>query len=119
MLKYAKDKGIAKTKTKFAEIIGSTQPALSDYTAGKKTPSQETLDKMNAACGGVFATDWLYYGIGDTYIGGDGTVQVGNNNTNGIPPKNFDNEQRWFGVVAEKDRQIDRLLTIIENMQRK
>jgi len=46
----------------------------------------------------------------------DGNVQTGNNNTIGIPPKKFESEKDWFALVAEKDKQIDRLLTIIETI---
>lgn len=43
---------------------------------------------------------------------------TGSNNSVGVPVKNFTHEKEWFELVAEKDKQIDRLLTIIENMQK-
>ena len=67
--------------------------------------------------------DWLLFGTG-TMISespitiGDGSVQniSGSNNTIGVPQKKFSHEDEWFALVAEKDKQIDRLLSIIEKL---
>lgn len=55
---------------------------------------------------------------GSDTASGDESVQniSGNNNQIGIPPKKFESEKDWFALVAEKDKQIDRLLTIIETI---
>ena len=51
---------------------------------------------------------------------GDGSMSnvIGSNNSVGLPTKNFTHEEEWFALVAEKDKQIDRLLSIIENLQK-
>ena len=74
--------------------------------------------------------DWLMFGTGEMLnsnvqvsVGdpsnGDGSMQnvSGSYNSVGLPQKKFEHEQDWFALVAEKDRQINRLLTIIEKMQ--
>lgn len=76
--------------------------------------------------------DWLLYGTGEMLnpnvqvsVGdpsnGDGSMQnvSGNYNSVGLPQKKFSHEDEWFALVAEKDKQINRLLSIIEKMQEK
>ncbi len=55
---------------------------------------------------------------GSDTASGDESVQniSGNNNQIGIPPKKFESEKDWFALVSEKDKQIDRLLAIIETI---
>lgn len=49
-------------------------------------------------------------------VDGDGNMQaVGNNNTLGLPAKNFAHERDWFDLIKAKDGQIDRLLAQQEN----
>lgn len=64
---------------------------------------------------------WLLTGEGDmlnTNIAiGDANTQVsGNHNKVGVPTKKFEHEEKWFALIAEKDKQIDRLLSIIEHI---
>lgn len=59
--------------------------------------------------------DWLLLGCGNMLNNsatGDGSMQniIGSNNTNGVPQKKFANENKWFELVAEKDKQISALL---------
>lgn len=76
--------------------------------------------------------DWLLHGTGEMLnqniqvsVGdpsnGDGSMQnvSGSHNSVGLPQKKFIHEAEWFALVAEKDKQISRLLTIIEKMQDK
>lgn len=123
MLKYALVNGIINNKGEFASHLGIAPATLSRYLSGEKTPPETTLRKFNEIMGGVFRDEWLFLGIGDMLIDNhgevtarlrDGNVQNGNNNQIGIPAKKFESEKDWFALVAEKDKQIDRLLTIIE-----
>ena len=117
VLRLAIAKGIVTNQKEFAVLIGATPSQLTNYLKGNTTPQPQMLDKMNSAVGDAFNADWLRGGYGNMYAHGS-TIQVGDNNTTGIPAKKFENEQGWFTLVAEKDKQIDRLLSIIENMQK-
>lgn len=100
----ARQKGLVLTKKEFAHFIGIQYNTLSHVFGGSANASAE-----NAVIKAKRALS----------AHGDGSVQNVQNATvnNGIPPKKFDNEQGWFALVSEKDKQIDRLLTIIERMQ--
>ena len=116
VLRFAIAKGIVSNQKEFASLIEATPSQLTNYLKGKTVPQPNSFERMNAAVDNAFNIDWLRGGYGNIYAVSDGSI-VGNNNTNGIPPKKFDNEQGWFALVSEKDKQIDRLLTIIERMQ--
>lgn len=127
--KFAIVNNLATDKKSFSALIGISASTVSRYFTGKKIPSDQTLLRINDACGGVFNPDWLISGNGNMMTGGDVTdnhgtvtgqirdanVQNGNNNQIGIPAKKFESEKEWFALVAEKDKQIDRLLGIIES----
>ena len=124
MLKYALVNGIINNKGEFADYIGLSPATLSRYLSGKKIPSDATLRRINETFGNVFSDEWVFLGTG-VMIDNHGTVtgeiressvQNGNNNHMGIPTKKFESEKDWFALVAEKDKQIDRLLTIIETI---
>lgn len=112
-------RGVAANKKQFAELVGIRPELLSRYLSGASVPPASTLARVNSVCGDIFSPDWLLLGTGDMFVQSDGNVNNVQHATvnNGIPPKKFDNEQGWFALVSEKDKQIDRLLTIIERMQ--
>ena len=130
--KFAIVHNLATDKQSFSQIIGISASTLSRYLSGKKIPSNQTLLRINEACGGVFNSDWLVSGNGNMLTGdvteihapntghirdGNDNVQnvTGNNNQIGMPQKKFQHESEWFALVAEKDKQIDRLLAIVES----
>lgn len=112
-------RGVAANKKQFAELIGIRPELLSRYLSGATPPPASTLARVNSVCGDIFSPDWLLLGTGDMFVRSDGNVNNVRNATvnNGIPAKKFENEREWFVLVSEKDKQIDRLLTIIEKMQ--
>ncbi len=129
LYKFAIVHNLATDKQTFSQLIGISASTLSRFLSGKKEPSKQTLLKINESCGGAFNPEWLVSGNGEMMIAGrdnygthtghireDAVVQTGNNNQTGIPPKKFESEKEWFALVAEKDKQIDRLLTIIETI---
>ncbi len=91
--------------------ISATRDILSDRLISAICDHYPELNRM-----------WLLTGDGNmlhsTITATDSNVQIGNGNSAGIPPKKFENESEWFALVREKDRQIDRLLTIIENINK-
>ena len=101
---------LVKSKGEFAKLIGVEAGSLSHAL---KDDGKVSVD--NAITKAEHAL--LRAGI-SINASGDGNVQTvtGNNNQIGMPPKNFDIEQGWFALVAEKDKQIDRLLSIIEKL---
>ena len=145
--KFAIVHNLATDKQSFSSRIGISASTLSRYLSGKKIPSNQTLLRINDACGGAFNPDWLVSGNGDMYVSvgdvtdyGTNTGQIrddkqtahdnnapvfqntgrgGNNVTQGAPASTIDSliaEMRAQREASEK--QIDRLLTIIENMQK-
>lgn len=102
----ARQKGYVLTKKDFAEFVGVKYNTLSHAIGGTANASAENMvirakQALNRA-----------------QASGDGSVQnVVGSVQNGIPAKKFENEREWFVLVSEKDKQIDRLLTIIEKMQ--
>ena len=103
--------GLCKNKSDFAEFIGMDNSSISHAFANNGKIKVENVvrraeEALNKA--GVSLT-----------IVGDGSMQnvSGSNNSIGVPEKKFTHESEWFALVSEKDKQIDRLLTIIEKMQ--
>ena len=95
--------------------------------------------KINDACGGAFSPDWLVSGNGDMLIAGhdiyctstgdkqtaqdnnapvfQNTGKGGNNVTQGAPASTIDKLIEEMRAQRESsDKQIDRLLTIIETI---
>lgn len=100
----ARQKGYVLTKKEFAQFIGIQYNTLSHVFGGTaRASASNAVVKAKRAL----------------IAAGDGSVQNVTHSTitNGVPAKNFENEKGWFSLVAEKDKQIDRLLSIIERMQ--
>lgn len=108
----ARQHGLASNKGEFATLIGIDRSSLSHaFKDDGKVSLDNTIKSAELAL--------LRAGI-SINASGDGMMQnvTGSNNSVGVPTKNFTHEKEWFDLVAEKDKQIDRLLTIIENMQK-
>ena len=104
--------GLAKNKGEFATLIGIDRSSLSHALKDDgKVSLDNTIKSAELAL--------MKAGISVNASGDGSTAQsvVGNNNTIGLPQKKFEHEGEWFALVAEKDKQIDRLLSIIEKMQ--
>ena len=113
MYKYAFSTGNVASKSDFADKVGISREILSRYIAGKTEPSQKTLAAINRAIGSPFNEQWLFLGTGEMMA--DGTSV--NPNTQPSELRLLITEMRESRI--EKDKQIDRLLCIIENMQAK
>lgn len=114
LFEIAKEKGIVKNQKEFAKLIGVENSSLSHALKNDGRVSlPNTIKKAEHAL--------MMRGVSiEGSNVGDGIMQnvSGSNNTVGVPPKNFYHEEEWFALVAEKDRQINRLLSIIEKMQK-
>ena len=96
-------KKLVKTKGEFANLIGIESGSLSHALKDDgKVSLDNTIKRAEHAL--------MKAGI-HNLVGCD-------NNVLGLSQKTT-NEGAWFALVAEKDKQIDRLLSIIENMQSK
>ena len=106
---------VVKNRKQFAELISTAEGTLSNSINGvpKYAGTAATLVTRAEA-------ELMKLGI-NIHASGDGSMQnvSGSNNQVGVPPKKFEHEEEWFDLVAKKDEQIDRLLSIIENMQKK
>lgn len=113
LYELAKQHGLAHSKGDFATLIGVDNSSLSHALKDDgKIKIENVVNKAEHAL--------MKAGVVIDYDAqGDGSVQnvTGSNNRIGLPPKKFEHESEWFALVAEKDKQIDRLLGIIEKMQ--
>ena len=116
----ARAHGLAHSKGDFASLIGVESCSLSHAL---KDDGKIKIDNVINKAEHALMKAGIDYGTvtgqirdGSDTASGDESVQniSGNNNQIGIPPKKFESEKEWFALVAEKDKQIDRLLTIIE-----
>lgn len=107
--------GLVKNRKEFAKLISTAEGTLSNSLNGvpKYAGTAATLVTRAEA-------ELLKAGV-SINASGDGSMQnvTGSNNSVGLPAKNFTHEDEWFALVAKKDEQISRLLTIIEKMQDK
>ena len=107
----ARESGITSSKKDFANLIGIAPGTLSYALTGSNTNVnvENIISKAEDALrnAGVDIS-----GVTDSEL--ENTMQniSGSNNTNGIPPKNFDHDAQWFALVAEKDKQITDLLRL-------
>lgn len=113
IFKYAIASGKASNRQDLAEKCGITNVTLSRFLNGKTEPSKKTLLQMNDAIGKPFNEDWLLTGSGDPRSQAPLPITPQTPSTIDMLIQEL-REQR-----IAKDEQIDRLLTIIENMQAK
>lgn len=114
LYRYAVAAGLVKNRKQFAELISTAEGTLSNSLNGvpKYAGTAATLVTRAEA-------ELAKRGVSISATG-NGSMQnvTGSNNSVGLPAKNFTHEDEWFALVAKKDEQIDRLLTIIENLQK-
>ena len=101
-------KNVVKSQKNFADILGCDPNTLSGVLNGNPKFNARNLSTKAKAIA-------AQYGI--VYDSPQSITITGDHNTAGVPEKNFTHESEWFALVSEKDKQIDRLLTIIEKMQ--
>lgn len=109
---YLKQKGV--NNSEFGRRIGASSAYVSSIRKG--IPS-EVLERIVAEFPDL-NIEWLMLGTGEMLrgmqnvqqgnrIGGDNNVNIGQGDT-----------EKFLALLSKKDEQIDRLLTIIEGMQR-
>ena len=125
MYKYAIANGIVNGKTQFAEFLQVQPGTLSRYLSGKQEPSTNSMRRFNVIFGNVFNELWLITGKGAMLASQEQEqIQVKEHTpTEPVGCEAFSSaihelivEMRESRIA--KDEQIDRLLTIIENMQK-
>ena len=126
MYKYALQKGLVSSKSEFSDFLGVKQPTLSRFLCGKKEPSTPTLRKFNDRFGGAFREEWLILGKGQM-LKEDGDLTPSAREPKPVdPPIGQEPLSSAFAMLVTemresriaKDEQIDRLHTIIEQMQK-
>lgn len=126
IFKYAIACGLVTNKSEFAALLEIQPATLSRYMSGAKEPSPTTLRKFNKIFNNAFSEEWLLLGTG-TMLADKSVVEqhaeaaaapVYQNNGNGgnhVTQNNVNDE--LLTIIHKRDEQIDRLLTIIENMK--
>lgn len=127
MYKYAIANGIVKGKTEFADFLQVQPATLSRYLSGKQEPSTNSMRRFNVIFGNVFNELWLITGQGAMLASQEQEpMQV--KGPSPAPTEHIGCEAFSSAIQAlvtemresriAKDEQIDRLLTIIEQMQK-
>lgn len=110
----ARQNGKAHTQKEFAELLGIHPANMSQFMNGAVPITHQMMRRIKDAA--------TVAGLNVTQEGDDNTSAAlveGGDVLGGHAQKNLPSQDpRWFDLVAEKDRQIDRLLGIIENMQK-
>ena len=113
MLHYALSAHLASSKSDFAALLEITPETLSRFLSGKREPPINSLRAFNAKLGNAFNEDWLLTGQGEMLAEHLTSLDTPSS------PSTIDMlilEMRESRIA--KDEQIDRLLTIIEQMQK-
>ena len=98
--------GLVKNRKQFAEFISTAEGTLSNSLNGVPKYAGTASTLVTRA-----EVELLKRGISIS-LDGDSAIQTvsGNGNTVGVPAKKFSHEEEWFALVAEKDKQIAKLL---------
>lgn len=127
---YLRNQGKVHTQSDVASAMGATRQNVSAALKGKEgVLTDNFLKRFNAAYGDIFDTAWLLDGIGEMLsysfhqeINGDNNTQVAGNNNHVNSPatldKAIDEIAAQRKLVEKSQEQIDRLLSIIENMNK-
>lgn len=123
--------GLGFKNLQIAEALGVSPAYVSDLFKGNKSIGAKLAYKLEELY--KISPSWLIFGTGEMVVSeqsadsNSAPVYQNNGNggnnvtqTDGVPPQTIEkilDEMRESRI--EKDRQIDRLLTIIENMQNK
>lgn len=102
------------TRKDFAELAGIPASNISSFMSGYTPLTEQKLQNIRNAiiASGIFGSQIIEEN--------NGTAIVDNGDMGDNAQKNLQQQSdpRWFDLVAEKDKQIDRLLGIIEKMQK-
>ena len=127
IFEYLKSIGRIHTQTEFAKVIGSTQATVSNMLSGEdKYITDNLFRKIGYYFGGIFNHEWLETGEGEMLchqsvnVGASSTV-IGNNVNGTGDIRITHNEQDEAlellrGQLAEKDKEIERLHSIIDRL---
>ena len=123
MYKYAIANGIVDGKTAFADFLQVQPATMSRYLSGKQEPSVNSMRRFNVIFGNIFNESWLILGQGEMLASNEKQQEPAVKPSEPIGVEAFSSaitmlvEEMKRSNIA-KDEQIDRLLTIIENMQK-
>lgn len=113
MYEAARQNGKAHTKKEFAEMLGINPANMSGFVSGYTSVTAQMMRRIKdaASLAGIYSPQTIETNNGTAVGGGD----VLGDNAQKILEQQTD--PRWFELVKEKDKQIDRLLGIIEKLQ--
>lgn len=122
LVEYAKEHGIAKSQKDFGEKLGYTnESGFSQIITCRVPEPRDFYIKLKSLFPNL-NTEWLDTGNGDMFIDGHSTniVQSGIVNGNNTQTNNNASEEikRLLTLLESKDRQIEKLLNIIENQSK-
>ena len=114
---FFRDQGL--TQKHIADMLQVSQPLVSDLLNGRKAFGKKQADTWGRLFG--LSPSWLLTGKGEmiTANGSDNIIQSGivqgNNNQSTY---NKESMERLLAIIESKDRQIEKLLNIIENQSK-
>lgn len=117
---YFKERGISQKE--IAEAMGVSPAYINSIFTGKRNLGKNNAEKLQEKFG--LSASWLLTGEGSMLIGdisGDSNAighgaSVSNSNDSKIVEKLLDEISEQRKLVSESQRQVDRLLSIVEKM---
>lgn len=117
---YFKERGISQKE--IAEAMGVSPAYINSIFTGKRNLGKNNAEKLQEKFG--LSASWLLTGEGSMLIGdisGDSNAighgaSVSNSNDSKIVEKFLDEISEQRKLVSESQRQVDRLLSIVEKM---
>lgn len=116
----ARSKGLAHTKKEFAELVGIHPANFSSFLSGYTNVTEQMMRKIrNAAIvAGVISENAAPVVTAESVNAPIAQTQNGNPVAQTTDPRWFELVSRKDEQIAEKDAQINRLLTLLENEQK-
>lgn len=120
LVEYAKEHGIAKSQKDLGKKLGYTNESSFSQILTGKTEPKDFYIKLKSLLP-LLNTEWLDTGNGDMFLENSGSsiiqsgIVKGNNHQT---TQNSEEVRKLLALLESKDRQIDRLLTIIENQSK-
>lgn len=120
MFDLARSKGLAHTKKEFAELVGIHPANFSSFLSGYTPVTEQTMRKIRnaATIAGVISEDAAPTLSAENVNAPIAQTQYGDPVAQTTDPRWFDLVSRKDEQIAEKDAQINRLLTLLENEQK-
>lgn len=130
-IEFLKNQGKVHKQKDVAITMGASEATISNALKGDESKlTDRFLHRFNSAYGDIFNIEWLIKGEGEMLsssihqeINGDNNTQVAGNNNHVNSPatldKAIDEIAAQRKLVEKSQEQIDRLLSIIENMNNK